>query len=283
MRSPAQPAITTSVIARLATTFRSLGIALVLTVASNARAQTSPEGGFEKEPTEEATVDPQLQRLEAAVSTYQRGDLEAARGLLVAIVLDGDVIPDHVRQEARIYLGELLFTQGEREEARTFFEQAIRQDPDYRIDPFVHPPEICEFFDYVRALTPVQGKEPDEPPPPPLPKVMPFSVWSPVARYHFENGRRARGYVYQYGFVASSTASLVMAGVLLSDRRYPEGPSGAVEGLQLRVLRGAQLTVTVAAWGFYVGNVVDARFDWIARNGRPRAATLGAGGVNLRF
>ncbi len=272
-------------ISRLATTFRTLGPPLALLLASSAAAQPTSEGGLDKELGVEPIRDPQIERLDHAVSTYQRGDLEAARGLLVAIVLDTEVLPDQVRQEARIYLGELLFTQGEREEARTFFEQAIRQDPNYRIDPFVHPPEICEFFDYVRALTPVQGKEPIDqpPPPPPPPKVMPYSVWSPVARYHFENGRRARGYVYQYGFVASSTASLVMAGVLLSDRRYPEGQAGAVEGLQLRVLRGAQLTVTVAAWGFYVGNVVDARFDWIARNGRPRSATLGVTGANLRF
>jgi class 3 adenylate cyclase len=87
------------------------------------------------------------QRLDEAVRAYQVGQREEARRLLVDLVLAPPPGDPTLLLEARIYLGELLYTEGDEEGARRFFEQVLQIDPLYIIDPFRHPPDITSFFD----------------------------------------------------------------------------------------------------------------------------------------
>ncbi|MFM2246746.1 MAG: hypothetical protein RL071_2820, partial [Pseudomonadota bacterium] len=208
-------------------------------------------------------------RLLDAVTDYQRGERERAQAKLVALVVDEGTLPVLVRQEARVYLGELLFAQDQKQEAQVFFEQVLASDPAYRLDPFVHPPDVCAFFDYVRALSA------DEPPapPPPLPARMPAAVFSPLGTYHIRNGEKLRGYAYQVGILGTASASLLMGGVLLSDRRYLPGTA---EEDQLRALKRAQIGVSAATWGLYLLSVSDASRHWrsLNLNAGPRGFSL---------
>ena len=102
--------------------------------------------------------------LDAAVRAYQLGRREEARQRFAAIVLDPAPMDAAVRQEARIYLGELSFTDGDQEGARTLFAAVFNEDAAAQIDPFRHPPDVCLFFEYVRLSRP----PPPKPVPPPL-------------------------------------------------------------------------------------------------------------------
>lgn len=228
-----------------------------------------PEAPVPEAPTAPAAPSPE-DRLLDAVTDYQRGERERAQAKLVALVVDEGPLPVLVRQEARVYLGELLFAQDQKEEAQVFFEQVLAADPTYRLDPFVHPPEVCAFFDYVRALS---AEEPPPPPPPPPPARMPSSVFSPIGAYHIRNGEKVRGYAYQVGILGTASASLLMGGVLLSDRRYLPG---TVEEDQLRALKRAQIGVSAASWGLYLLSVRDASRHWrsLNLNAGPRGFSL---------
>lgn len=208
-------------------------------------------------------------RLLDAVTDYQRGERERAQAKLVALVVDEGALPVLVRQEARVYLGELLFAQDQKQEAQVFFEQVLAADPTYRLDPFVHPPDVCAFFDYVRALS---ADEPPAPPPPPAAR-MPAAVFSPLGTYHIRHGEKLRGYAYQVGILGTASASLLMGGVLLSDRRYLPGTA---EEDQLRALKRAQIGVSAATWGLYLLSVSDASRHWrsLNLNAGPRGFSL---------
>ncbi len=211
-------------------------------------------------------------RLDAAVSQYQRGQRAEAQAGLVALVLAEGATRSAVRTEALVYLAEVLYVSGEKERAQVFFEQVLDEQPDYRIDPYVHPPDVCAYFDYVRAL---KGAAQPPPPPPPLaPPRRPLSVFSPVATYHIREGDRAKGFAYQAGILSTATASLLMGGVLLSDRRYL---GGTEEQTQLEALKRAQIGVSVACWGLYTLSAADANRHW-----RSTQVGLGPRGLSLR-
>lgn len=210
-------------------------------------------------------------RLDAAVSQYQRGQRAEAQAGLVALVLEEGATRPAVRTEALIYLAEVLYVSGEKERAQVFFEQVLDEQPGYRIDPYVHPPDVCAYFDYVRALNGAA-----QPPPPPAlpPPRRPLSVFSPVATYHIREGDRAKGFAYQAGILSTATASLLMGGVLLSDRRYL---GGTEEQTQLEALKRAQIGVSVACWGLYTLSAADANRHW-----RSTQVGLGPRGLSLR-
>lgn len=210
-------------------------------------------------------------RLDAAVRHYQFGETDAARGQFAALVID-DSTPVEVRQEARVYLGEILYIAGDRDEARRFFEQALEQDREYAVDAFRHPPEVVDYFNYVRAFR----AEPATPEPArPLPAAPTLVPPSPVSAmlghgvYHFRYGRPGRGALYlglQGSFLA---AEAVLWGTLLTDRTYREGD----EAERQRLTRSRTLTgvAAVGYWGTWVASMLDANAHWRQVEGPNRA------------
>ena len=96
-----------------------------------------------------AEQEPQ-ERIDSAVSIYMAGDLSGARAELIRLVND-PALSEEELQLARILLGEVEYVGGEKEAARNTFRTVLLYDPNYRMDPFRHPPEVVSFFEATRA------------------------------------------------------------------------------------------------------------------------------------
>ncbi len=216
-------------------------------------------------------------RLDQAVRYYQLGERDEARHLLAALLVD-EGLSEGLRQEARVYLAELLIVDGDLDGARGFLEQVIVTDPHFVIDRFRHTPEVAGEFDYVKATQPAPVDR--TPPPEPVVVTMPLSVWSPFARYHFTQGRTARGLVYLAGTTSSAVVSGMLHGILIADRRYFTDRPQELAALNQRV--AAQRIATGVFYGFWGASVIDAQVHW-RRTGvhaalKP-AVTLDAQGI----
>src|SRR5204863_8666613 len=89
-------------------------------------------------------------RLEQAVAEYQSGRWDAAQVALTVLMSEAGV-SQPVQQEARVYLGEVLYFRGDDEGARKIFEQVLTIDPEFQVDSFRHPPEILAQFEIARS------------------------------------------------------------------------------------------------------------------------------------
>lgn len=225
-------------------------LAIGLAVAGPVRAQ---------EPPPAAPLGRDLAHdLDEAVRAYQLGRRDEARQRFSAIVLDPSPTPLAVRQEARIYLGELAFTDGDQEGARLLYEAIFAEEPSAQIDPFRHPPDVCLFFEYVRLSRP----QPPPPPPPPaefLPRP-PVSAWAPFGAYHFGHEHRGRGFAYAGGQLALLTTNLVLVSVLAQDSSYVEGDEAAAR--RLSQLRGASFAAGTSFYILWATSVFDAHIQW---------------------
>lgn len=216
---------------------------------------TSQPASFEPEsPSSAATqgsVAPSMTpraKLQQAVRYYQMGERVEARRVLATLVVS-ESVPPRVRQEARIYLAELLLVEGEVAESRGFLRQVLAEDPDFAIDRFRHSPEVVGEFDYVKAqMVEVRPPEP-EPEPEPVVLTTPLSAWSPFGRYHFTHGRPGRGLFYLSSVTASAVVSGVSFGVLYSDR-------SEVPAFYSR--RWVQWSSTTLFWGMWTASTIDA-------------------------
>ena len=205
------------------------------------------------------------QRLDAAWRNYQLGKRELARTELAELVTDASVDDLAIRQQARIYLGELLFVQDDEEGARRFFEQVLQEDPNYTIDPFRHPPEVVGFFTYVRSYV-----VPIAPPVDPVVAVQyprpPISTWGPFGTYHLTHQAPRRGSLYLVGGLATAATSLILFGMLQSDRTY--GDNEDAEYLRLRRLKAVQYSATGSFYVLWSVSIYDANSHW-QRNRKP--------------
>lgn len=201
--------------------------------------------------------------------TYQAGRHEDARNALALLVNDEGVADIALRQQARVYLGEVLYVQGEQEAAFKAFELVLTEDPSFRIDPFRHPPDVCGFFEVVRAsITPIQDLRPplDPLPPPRFPAIgyMGFGL------YQLREGQAAMGTLLLSGQVICGAISVVDFGLLVADRRYIETDDLAKAAMQRRLW--TQWGTTAGFWGLHVWGTLDARADW--RQRAPLTASL---------
>lgn len=94
-----------------------------------------------------------VQDLDAALEVYLSGDLAGARADIRRLTRLPDFEASERREEALIYLAEIEYYLGEREAAWSTCQRLVQLSPDYRVDPFVHPPELVAFFDSVRAAS----------------------------------------------------------------------------------------------------------------------------------
>ena len=227
--------------------------------------------------TGEATP-PSPSPLDRAVRLYQLGRFDEAKSLLAQLVLEEAGVEAAVRQTARVYLAELLFTEGDRGGAEIFFRKALAEDPTLQLDPFRHPPDVIGFFNYVRALADAE-RVPAEPPPPepvaapPALQPVPLTVWMPLGVYHFQEGLPARGATWLTTQAALFGFSFVSFGLLVADHT---APTGSAELTRLQNLRTANRVTAVASAGVWALSVVDAQLHWRRTHPRPQAVRVGA-------
>jgi hypothetical protein len=207
-------------------------------------------------------------RLEQAVAEYQSGRWDAAQLALTVLISDPSVTQS-VQQEARIYLGEVVYTRGDEEGARKIFEQVLAIDPDFQVDPFRHPPEILTQFEIARSSVS------------PFPRPEPFrakfaETLVPAGWYQLRYGRPAKGTTFLIAQTGLTAVSLTMWISLLPDveRRYNVG---SLEERSAQQRTTVQLITGWAAAGTYLWGFLDAQNQWRAERNRNLAADLPIG------
>jgi len=218
--------------------------------------------------THEAQPNEELARahLAEAVANYQTNLHGLAMQQFAALTVDTNAPPE-LRQEARIFLGEILYVQGDPDGAQRLFEQVLLENIEYQIDRFTHPPDVCGHFEYVRAyLVPTVSVEPVAMvvAPPPISAFAPFGV------YHFRFNTRGRWplIVGQTAFGLSSAALFVH---LWRDHSYIEGDLQRQN--QLFSLKAAQWSATFGYFGLWMYGSWDARRHWRINMAIQPAAT----------
>jgi hypothetical protein len=248
---------------------------LALLVAGAAAQSPAPEPSpSAASPADDPVPAPPRQRLEDAIRAYQAGRAAEARIALAMLINEPADIPADLRQDARVYLGEVLYVAGEEDAAFRTFEQVLVEDSTYRIDPFRHPPDVCGFFEVVRAST--VGLAP--PPPVPAPAALPASAWVGFGVYQRGHGRPGRANAFLAGQALLGAGSILAFGLLVADRRYLEDDPAELR--QLQVLRAVQWASTAGFWGLHLWGALDARHDF---RQAARQAALGGPGWQFGF
>ena len=211
-------------------------------------------------------------RLEQAVAEYQSGRWDAAQLALTLLISDTSV-SQAVQQEARIYLGEVVYARGDEEGARKIFEQVLIIDPDFQVDPFRHPPEILAQFEIARSSVA------------PFPRPEPFrakfsETLVPAGWFQLRYGRPAAGTAFLVTQVGLTATSLTMWISLLPDeeRRYD---AGSPQETSARARTTVQLVTGWAAVGSYVWGILDAQHQWRTERARNLASDLPPVGLTI--
>ncbi len=90
-------------------------------------------------------------QLVRARDRFDYGDYADAVRIVRRLLDEGRLTSEQQLVEAHRLLGVSLFYAGDEEEARAAFVRLLSIEPDFRLDPFFHPPKLVEFFDAVRA------------------------------------------------------------------------------------------------------------------------------------
>lgn len=226
----------------------SLAIPLLIGLSSQTHAAEGPEITARPAPQ---------QRIDAAVSLYIAGDLPGARAELIRLVSD-PALSDEELQLARIWLGEVEYVGGEREAARSTFRTVLLYDPEYRMDPFSHPPEVVSFFEATRAelSRPEDPLAPLLPSRPPLPRSL---AWLLPGGMQINNGRPLLGASAFVGVAVMAGSTLPIRFWLVSQDQDP-GVYGidvpSAQRTQVRRVRAAQLSLGTAAGVLWMGTAV---------------------------
>ena len=197
-------------------------------------------------------------KLDEAVRLYQTGSHDDAKQILSGLVNDPALVDEGLRQRARVYLGEVLYLQGNKEEARRFFEAVLLQDPAYVIDPFAHPPDVCGFFETIRAyIRPV----PTVAAPPTVPEPIgrpPMSTYIGFGAYQFQSGRPG------LGAAMASTQATLGAISLASFYGLTSNNTWQLDGerTSLEKRRALQWAATAGFYGAWAWSVIDAQRHW---------------------
>lgn len=218
---------------------------------------------------QEAPASPQA-RLDEAIRLYTSGDLQASKATLTDLLNDDAVVDKDLRTRARVYLGEVLYVEGQRAAAWDAFRVIIRDQPDLHLDPYEHPPDVVEFYETVRAATTTlddrlpQGAQgpvsvPSRPP-------FPISGVLPLGIYQMRNDHPVRGAVLAVGQVATGTASLALLGSLLSDH---DAGSDQARYEELTRRRTVQFACTAGFYSLWIASVVDATATWRRTSATP--------------
>ena len=178
---------------------------------------------------------PELKR---ARDRFEFGAWADAAGTLRQLLTSGKKLTEAESIETYRMLGIAEYHLGDPQQARAAFVNLLSFDPDYKLDPFLVPPPIVEFFDAVRrdnepALAPLreqkralreQERLADEArrrllveeqarsgPPTRLLRVQErlyLFNWMPLGAGQFQNGDRAKGTAIASGQVVAGAVNL---------------------------------------------------------------------------
>ncbi len=202
-----------------------------------------------------------------ALRKYHTGEIDTAMQKFLSISYNDEASVD-LRQEADIYIGEILYAQGDLESARRIFAQLLRKDPTYQIDRFRHPPEVCTYFDYIKASQPVIK------PPPTVRKLKPFPVsgYAPFGVYQLRHDRTWKGYLYLSSQTITATTSIALLIYLSTNNQYNENDLSRKNMLQNTIY--VQQASTVVFYALWLGSAIDAQRHWRVNLAQDPATTM---------
>jgi len=197
--------------------------------------------------------------LNKAVSAYQSGDRATAMQIFLSLSLQPDVSLG-IRQEAQVYIAEILYVQGDKEGAQRFFERLIKEDPSYRIDRFRHPPDVCGYFDFVKSYLATELEQSALP----APSVPSFPIfgYAPFGVYFLkqESPNSGRKLLYTFGETVLLTTSTVLFISLMRDHSHFDNDLDKKAQLENRMLW--QRSTTVAFYTLWAINIIDSQRQW---------------------
>jgi hypothetical protein len=219
-------------------------------------ALSSAAGAAEGDDPQSAAPASDEDRLEEAVAEYQSGRWDAAQVALTLLMSDSNVsLP--VQQEARVYLGEVLYFRGDDEGARKIFEQVLSIDPDFQVDPFRHPPEILAQFEIARSSVA------------PFPKPEPFrakfgETLIPGGYFQLRYGRPAMGTALLATQASLAALNLTMLASLWTSesRTYTDTTPDSPEETSLKARSAIYTGSGIGFWTVYLLGWLDANHQW---------------------
>lgn len=118
-------------------------------VAANATAQEISLQGTDGSLSVRKDQSSAEQDLERARNFFSYGDYKASSEILTELVLPGRLVVARDLVEAHRMLGISLFLLDQKSEARREFMALLYLDPDSKLDPFLTPPAVVEFFNTI--------------------------------------------------------------------------------------------------------------------------------------
>jgi hypothetical protein len=203
-------------------------------------------------------------RLADAIQRYLAGDTPGARDELRALLAEGPTLPPDVRREAMAYLGDLLYAEQGEGAAKPIFESLLAEAPNFPMDPFKHPPEVCGYFEDLRearrvALLPV-------PVPTPEPTPFPLLALAPGGVHWFVDGKPLVGTLVLVAQAGTAAASIVTYAEIqdelksLPDGDFPEG--GNERRAEFERLVWVNRAASTAFWVAYAAPVIVETTAW---------------------
>lgn len=192
--------------------------------------------------------------LNQSVQLYHVGSrAEAMQGFLTIGYDKG--YPISVRHEALMYIAEILYIEGNVDDARTYMLEVLQENPEYRIDAFRHPPEICLEFDAVkRKFVPLNTMVS------PSRQYFPKIGYSPFGVYQFRYDASWKAITYSGAQVLLGIASISLYNYLLQNPSY--NGYDAVDQKRLESVLLAQRGTTMLFYAVWSISILDARKDW---------------------
>lgn len=204
-------------------------------------------------------LDPEA-RLAGAIRLYLAGDPAAARTELQGVLAVGPALDPTLRRKAMAYLGDILYAEQGPEASRSTFESLLAESPDFVMDPFEHPPEVCAYFEDLRRRTVTIA-----PPTPPTAEKWPWQVMLPGGAYYFTEGRPLPGVVFGTLQLAGLGVSVVTYVQLRDDYREELGRGELDDFNRLVAINRAAAAV---GWVSYVLPLAIETTSWTQRRAR---------------
>ena len=159
--------------------------------------------------------------------------------------------------QANVYIGEIMYMQGDKESAQRLFEQVLKINPNYRIDRFRHPPDVCTFFDFVKSYVNI--------PTPPVPvekknTTIPLVSYMPYGLYQVQYEKSWKGYTYLTAQTLTSATSIGLLIYLNGNNSYTAGDTEKKAALEQLIL--LQRTSTILFYGIWAISAIDAHSHW---------------------
>ncbi|MBM4391539.1 MAG: hypothetical protein FJ090_10500 [Deltaproteobacteria bacterium] len=221
---------------------------------------------------EEVAAVPPASRLEEAIRLYAQGETASSRSLLQALVAVGPELPAEVRQAALAYLGDVLYSEEGPQASRPMFDALLEEAPDFVMDPFEHPEEVCRYFEALReeARVPVIER--------PLPERGPPPYWSlvPGGLHWYARGKIGTGLavtVAQAGLLATNIA---LYQTLVSRGQIPRQDPAALADYDAH-----RLGTNIAAGAFYLSLLLPPAIEFSRWSAQPSRVGVGVGPGSL--